>query len=152
MNYVDVGQGDPVVFLHGNPTSSYLWRNIIPYLDPHVRCIAPDLISFGKSDKPALESRRPIAQFPKDLSFAGEPVDVTWMIKKYNAWLCTAQHPKLLLHARPGVLIRPQEVAWCQAHLPVLETVDLGEGLHYLQEDHPHEIGTAIASWYRRLL
>jgi len=100
MNYVDVGQGDPVVFLHGNPTSSYLWRNIIPYLEPHVRCIAPDLIGFGKSDKPALESRRPIAQFPKDLSFAGEPVDVTWMIKKYNAWLCTAQHPKLLL---PGV-------------------------------------------------
>lgn len=272
MNYVDVGHGDPIVFLHGNPTSSYLWRNIIPYLEPHARCIAPDLVGFGKSDKPALEyrvfdhvryldeffdaldlkkftlvihdwgsalgfnyarrfpervkaiafmeamiapmpaiemfppeiaeafrgfrtpgvgwrmiaeenqfiegvlpgtilrklaavemdhyrapfatveSRRPIAQFPKDLSFAGEPVDVTWMIKKYNAWLCTAQHPKLLLHARPGVLIRPQEVAWCQAHLPALETVDLGEGLHYLQEDHPHEIGSAIADWYRRLV
>lgn len=52
MNYVDVGHGDPIVFVHGNPTSSYLWRNIIPYLEPHARRIAPDLIGFGKSDKP----------------------------------------------------------------------------------------------------
>lgn len=271
MHYVDVGRGDSILFLHGNPTSSYLWRNIIPYLEPYARCIAPDLIGFGKSDKPALEyrvfdhvryldefidalglngltlvihdwgsalgfnyarrfparikaiafmeamiapmpalemfppalaevfrgfrtpdvgwrmiaeqnqfiegvlpgailrklkpaemdhyrapfptveSRRPIARFPNELSFSGDPPDVTWMIEKYHAWLRTSAQPKLLCHARPGVLIRPQEVAWCQAHLPALETVDLGEGLHYLQEDHPHEIGAALASWYRRL-
>ena len=42
MAYVDEGEGDPIVFLHGNPTSSYLWRNILPYLIPHGRCIAPD--------------------------------------------------------------------------------------------------------------
>ena len=44
MAYVDVGSGDPIVFLHGNPTSSYLWRNIIPHLEGVGRCIAPDLI------------------------------------------------------------------------------------------------------------
>jgi haloalkane dehalogenase len=49
--YVDVGQGDPIVLLHGNPTSSYLWRNIIPYLQELGRCIAPDLIGMGDSDK-----------------------------------------------------------------------------------------------------
>ncbi|MEM7040607.1 MAG: alpha/beta fold hydrolase, partial [Bacteroidota bacterium] len=52
IHYIDEGEGDPIVFLHGNPTSSYLWRNIIPYLTGLGRCIAPDLIGMGKSDKP----------------------------------------------------------------------------------------------------
>ena len=49
MSYVEVGEGDPIVFLHGNPTSSYLWRNIIPYAADLGRCLAPDLIGMGKS-------------------------------------------------------------------------------------------------------
>ena len=51
MTYVDVGQGDPIVLLHGNPTSSYLWRNVISHLQPLGRCIAPDLIGMGDSGK-----------------------------------------------------------------------------------------------------
>ena len=51
MAYVDTGSGDPVVFLHGNPTSSYLWRNIIPYVEQSHRCLAPDLIGMGDSGK-----------------------------------------------------------------------------------------------------
>ncbi len=51
MAYVEVGEGDPIVLLHGNPTSSYLWRNVLPYLQPRGRCIAPDLIGMGDSDK-----------------------------------------------------------------------------------------------------
>ena len=49
--YIDTGTGDPIVFLHGNPTSSYLWRNIIPYLSKLGRCLAPDLIGMGQSGK-----------------------------------------------------------------------------------------------------
>ncbi|RSK29339.1 haloalkane dehalogenase [Bacillus sp. HMF5848] len=49
MAYVDVGEGDPVVFLHGNPTSSYLWRNVIPHVVNTGRCLAPDLIGMGFS-------------------------------------------------------------------------------------------------------
>ena len=49
--YVEVGSGDPIVFQHGNPTSSYLWRNIIPILKDHGRCIAVDLIGMGDSEK-----------------------------------------------------------------------------------------------------
>ena len=49
--YVDYGEGDPIVFLHGNPTSSYLWRNIMPHLEGVGRLIAPDLIGMGDSDK-----------------------------------------------------------------------------------------------------
>ena len=51
MAYVEMGEGDPVVFLHGNPTSSYLWRNIMPHVAGLARCLAPDLIGMGDSDK-----------------------------------------------------------------------------------------------------
>ena len=49
--FVDVGEGDPIVLLHGNPTSSYLWRNVMPHLEGMGRVIAPDLIGQGDSDK-----------------------------------------------------------------------------------------------------
>lgn len=51
MAYVEAGHGDPIVFLHGNPTSSYLWRNVMPHLENAGRCIAPDLIGMGDSQK-----------------------------------------------------------------------------------------------------
>ena len=51
MRYVESGEGEPLVFLHGNPTSSYLWRDIIPHCEPLGRCIAPDLIGMGDSQK-----------------------------------------------------------------------------------------------------
>jgi haloalkane dehalogenase len=47
----DEGAGDAIVFLHGNPTSSYLWRNVLPHVLPHGRCISPDLVGMGESDK-----------------------------------------------------------------------------------------------------
>ena len=51
MAYVEMGEGDPIVFQHGNPTSSYLWRNVMPHLADQGRCIAVDLIGMGDSDK-----------------------------------------------------------------------------------------------------
>ena len=57
LHYIEQGSGDPILFLHGNPESSYIWRNIIPHLSPLGRCVAPDLIGFGKSDKPDIEYR-----------------------------------------------------------------------------------------------
>ncbi len=51
LSYVEVGVGDPIVLLHGNPTSSYLWRNVIPQLQSVGRCLAPDLIGMGRSGK-----------------------------------------------------------------------------------------------------
>ena len=51
MACVEIGEGDPIVLLHGNPTSSYLWRGVLPHLAPLGRCVAPDLIGMGDSDK-----------------------------------------------------------------------------------------------------
>jgi len=55
MHYIEQGSGSPILLLHGNPSWSYIWRNIIPHLSPLGRCIAPDLIGFGRSDKPEIE-------------------------------------------------------------------------------------------------
>ncbi|MGF1476858.1 MAG: haloalkane dehalogenase [Geminicoccaceae bacterium] len=52
MAVVDEGSGPPIVFLHGNPTSSFLWRDILPHLTDNHRCIAPDLIGMGDSERP----------------------------------------------------------------------------------------------------
>jgi haloalkane dehalogenase len=57
MYYQDQGDGNPVVLLHGNPTSSYLWRNVIPELTGQARCLAPDLIGMGRSGKPDIAYR-----------------------------------------------------------------------------------------------
>ena len=57
MHFIEEGEGDPILFLHGNPTSSYLWRNIIPHVSNLGRVIAPDLIGFGESAKPDIDYR-----------------------------------------------------------------------------------------------
>ena len=271
MHYVEAGTGDPIVFLHGNPTSSYLWRNVIPHLAPLGRCIAPDLIGMGRSGKPDIEyrffdhvryidgfvdalglrditlvihdwgsalgfhyamrheknvkgiafleailmplpdwqafapemqemfrafrspdvgwdlivnqnafiervlpgailrklseeemnryrepflepkSRKPIWKWPNEIPIAGEPADVTAVVDDYNAKLQKSDLPKLLLYATPGAVIAAPLVDWCRKNLKRLKAVNVGDGIHYLQEDHPHEIGTAIADWYAAL-
>ena len=52
MAYLETGTGEPVIFIHGNPSSSYLWRNVMPYISLQGRAIAVDLIGMGQSDKP----------------------------------------------------------------------------------------------------
>jgi len=58
MAYIDAGRGKPVVFLHGNPTSSFLWRNVIPHVESVARCLAPDLVGMGHSGKAPAGSYR----------------------------------------------------------------------------------------------
>lgn len=76
MAYVEAGGGDPVVFLHGNPTSSYLWRNVIPHVEPHARCLAPDLIGMGESG-PAKGGRYRFVDHRRYLDAWLEAVDAT---------------------------------------------------------------------------
>jgi haloalkane dehalogenase len=58
ISYIETGEGDPIVFLHGNPTSSYLWRNVIPHLRALGRCLAPDLVGMGRSGRSPTYSYR----------------------------------------------------------------------------------------------
>ena len=270
IHYVDEGSGDPILFLHGNPTSSYLWRNIIPYLVPHGRCIALDLIGMGKSDKPDLDyrffdhskyvegfiekldlsnltlvihdwgsalgfhyamrhennikgiafmeamlkpikwedfpskyrmgfklfrapgigwfmisvvnvfvtqmlpqaivrkltaeekdyygspyktvnSRKPIRQWPCEIPIEGKPADVYEVISSYNQKLQESEVPKLLFYATPGGIIDSKTVDWCRQNLKNLKVVDIGDGIHFIQEDNPHLIGEELAKWFQGL-
>ncbi|MCH7940285.1 MAG: haloalkane dehalogenase [Candidatus Marinimicrobia bacterium] len=270
IHYVDEGSGDPILFLHGNPTSSYLWRNIIPYLMPHGRCIALDLIGMGKSDKPDLDyrffdhskyvegfiekldlsnltlvihdwgsalgfhyamrhennikgiafmeamlkpikwedfpskyrmgfklfrapgigwfmisvmnvfvtkmlpqaivrkltaeekdyygspyktvnSRKPIRQWPCEIPIEGKPADVYEVISSYNQKLQESEVPKLLFFATPGGIIDSKTVDWCRQNLKNLKVVDIGDGIHFIQEDNPHLIGEELAKWFQDL-
>ncbi len=270
MHYVEEGSGDPVLFLHGNPTSSYLWRNVIPHVSPLARCIALDLIGMGKSDKPDIEyrffdhsryvegfiealglhnitfvihdwgsalafhyarrheenvkglafmeaivrpvtwdewpeqarqmfqsfrtpdvgenmiinqnmfveavlpgailrklsaeemdryrepyldppSRKPTWRWPNEIPIDGEPADVVEAAQAYSEWLGKSDLPKLLLYAKPGAIMREPLIEWCRKNVRNLKTVDIGAGTHFVQEDRPHEIGEAIAEWYKGL-
>ncbi len=271
MHYIDVGEGDPILFLHGNPTSSYLWRNIIPHLSSQGRCIAPDLIGMGKSDHPdipyryddhyryvsgfisalgigsnltlvihdwgsalgfrwahehergvkaiafmeamvrtmslddlpgslrvafrmmrspgigwlmisvanifvkkmlpdlthakmspealayyaaafpTVASRKAVRQWPAEVPLDGSPADNATVVEAYREWLTRTEVPKLLFYGNAGVAIKDAEVAWCRENLSNLEVVDLGEGIHFLQETHPEKIGRALSKWYAGL-
>ncbi|OPB47105.1 hydrolase [Trichoderma guizhouense] len=273
MAYVDVGTSDQnsavTVFLHGVPTSSYLWRNIIPYAAAKGRCIAPDLIGFGDSDKvpgayffedhqryidafldtvlptqainlvihdwgsalgfnwarrnehrlagiafmefihpienwsdlppvmvenwkkfrdpdtrvgrsllidqnvfiehilpsgvvrpltdeemnayckPFLqpEWREPIYRLPNELPVEGQPENTWSYAKKYMEWLFASDKPKLLFWAKPGGLVWEAKAEELAQKLKNAKVVYLGEGIHYVQEDHPHTIGRELADW-----
>jgi haloalkane dehalogenase len=267
IHYVDEGSGDPILFLHGNPTSSYLWRNIIPYLKEHGRCIAPDLIGMGKSDKPQLSyrfvdhyryvkgfieklelknvtlvihdwgsglgfhyameneknikgiafmeallkpsnwsdfpkdfktgfklmrtpiigwfmisvmnvfvkqilpqaivrrltdeelsvylepfktisSRKPVRVWPTEIPIDGNPTDMHDLMSEYARKLQNSDLPKLLFHADPGGIITPEVVEWAKKHLKNLKTINIGPGIHYIQEDNPNLIGKELSKWY----
>ena len=269
MAYIEAGDGAVVLFQHGNPTSSYLYRNIIPLVAPHARCIAPDLMGMGQSDKPdiayrvedharyfeafiealdlqdvvfvlqdwgsalgldwarrhpervrgivlmefiwpiptwgdvapkaaeifrafrseqgrkllidenrfieqilpggvvrplteaemsayrepflAPASREPVYRFPNELPIAGAPADVWAMAEAYHAWLLETEIPKLFFWAEPGSLISPARAAWLSERLKSCRTVPLGQGRHFLQEDHAEQIGQHIADWLSSL-
>ncbi|MFB9837613.1 haloalkane dehalogenase [Actinoallomurus acaciae] len=76
ISHVDTGSGDPIVFLHGNPTSSYLWRNVIPLLADHFRCLAPDLVGMGRSG-PAPDGRYRFADHVRHLDAWFEALGLT---------------------------------------------------------------------------
>ena len=120
MAYVEAGSGDPIVFQHGNPTSSYLWRNIMPHLTDQGRCIAVDLIGMGDSEK--LENSGPDRYRyveHRDYLFAawealGVAERVTFVIHDWGSalgfdWAC--QHPDSVLGiAYMEAIVRP--VSW----------------------------------------
>ena len=94
MAYVDVGEGDPVLSLHGNPTSLYLWRNVIPHVEPHARWSLA---------------------CPRELAINGEPEDVVEIVASYSKWLSESEIPKLFINAEPGAILTGAQRELCRS-------------------------------------
>jgi haloalkane dehalogenase len=112
-----------------------------------MRTLSDEEMEHYRQPFPDEESRKPVWRWPNEIPIADEPADVAEIVTAYNAWLQETELPKLLFHASPGVLVPGPMLDWAQARLPRLETIDLGAGLHFLQEDHPHIIGRELARW-----
>jgi len=184
MAYVEVGKGDPIVLLHGNPTSSYLWRIVRPQGWDHwdkinmrpalqalrseageamvlrdnffIEKILPGAILRTLSTEEMAQYRRPFAEpgegrrptltWPRQIPIDGEPADVVAIVAASADWLSTSGVPKLFFRAEPGAILANDEDLAFIRRLPALTEVKVA-GRHYVQEDSPHEIGRAIASW-----
>lgn len=170
MTYLEMGAGDPVLFIHGNPTSSYLWRNIMPYVAKGHRAVAVDLIGMGGSGKPDIaytfeNHYRYFSQFINSLGLK----KVTLVGHDWGAtlaWEYARRNPARVrrLAFMEGVLPPMFPFPSFEAMGPEMEKMfrafkDPVEGprvvmdenmFHYIQEDHPDAIGREIVDWIRR--
>jgi len=96
------------------------------------------------------EDRRPTLTWPREIPLDGEPADVHEIVSSYGAWLAESEVPKLFINAEPGSILTGRAREVCRAWPNQTEVVV--SGIHFIQEDSPDEIGTAIADWYRSLV
>ena len=95
------------------------------------------------------ESRRPTLSWPREIPIEGEPEDVVAIVAEYAEWLSQTPTPKLFINAEPGAILTGPQREFCRTFLNQREVTV--PGIHFIQEDSPHEIGAAIAEWYAGL-
>jgi haloalkane dehalogenase len=96
---------------------------------------------------PTPRSRRPTWRFPNELPIAGEPADVYAALEKAHAALAISTYPKLLFSADPGARVSPAVAEELARKLNDCRLVKLGDGVHFLQEDHPETIGRSVTAF-----
>lgn len=94
------------------------------------------------------ESRRPTLTWPRELPINGEPEDVVSIVDDYSKWLAQSDVPKLFVNAEPGAILTGSQREFCRTW-PNQEEVTV-RGVHFVQEDSPHEIGESVATFVRR--
>ena len=126
--YVDVGEGDSVASLHGNPPSLYLWRNVIPHVEPHARWSLA---------------------CPRDLAINGEPEDIVEIVASYSKWLSESEIPKLFVNAEPGTILAGARRKLCRSW-PNQREVTVRDS-YFVQENSSREVGEAVAAFVTRI-
>jgi haloalkane dehalogenase len=96
------------------------------------------------------EGRRPTLTWPRQIPIDGEPADVDTIVRDYAEWLQTSPVPKLFIKAEPGAILTAGPPVDVCRRWPAQSEVSV-PGIHFLQEDAPEEIGSAIANWLRQL-
>jgi haloalkane dehalogenase len=94
------------------------------------------------------ESRRPTLTWPREIPISGEPEDVVSIVDDYSRWLAQSEVPKLFVNAEPGAILTGSQREFCR-RWPNQEEITV-RGVHFVQEDSPHEIGKAVATFVRR--
>ena len=102
-------------------------------------------------DYPTSADRKILLDWPREIPIGGAPADVAAVVQANSEWLLGTTFPKLMFHVDPGAIIPMQMAEALKGMLTNLETVYLGAGGHFLQEDYADEIGTALAEWLRRV-
>ncbi len=95
------------------------------------------------------EDRRPTLTWPRQIPIEGEPLEVVEIVQSYADWLSTSDVPKLFFDAQPGAILRKDVRDFCLAW-PSQKVVEI-EGIHFVQEDSPDEIGQGVAEWLKAL-
>jgi haloalkane dehalogenase len=97
-----------------------------------------------------IKSRKPLLAWPRAVAFdGGNPKDVAEAVSSWNKWLMASEIPKLCFYVSPGVAVKEKDVKIIREGMKNLKMIDLGEGLHFIQEDYPHEIGEEIVKWLK---
>ena len=96
------------------------------------------------------ESRRPTLTWPRQIPIEGEPDDVHDIVAGYSSWMAASESPKLFVNADPGSILVGAQREFCRTWMNQQEVTVAG--LHFLQEDSPHEIGKAIAEWRKQII
>jgi haloalkane dehalogenase len=110
---------------------------------------APEMERYRRPFIEPGESRRPTLTWPREIPLDGEPPDVVALVDEYAAWLAANPVPKLFVNADPGAILIGAQREFCR-RWPNQHEVTVN-GSHFIQEDSPHEIGRALAQWYRAL-
>ena len=135
-------QGERMVFEDNFFVETVLPKSIIRHL-------SDDELAMYRSPFLAREARRPTLQWARELPIEGEPADVVEVVENYSAWLARSHIPKLFINAEPGALITGRARDYCRAW-PNQREVTV-KGIHYLQEDSPSEIGSALRAFIKDL-
>ncbi|MEM6452742.1 MAG: hypothetical protein AAF703_20795 [Cyanobacteria bacterium P01_D01_bin.105] len=118
--------------------------------DMIVRDLSPEEQAVYAAPYKTKESRRPLWMWPQELPL--DPAKRTPVREAFEAWrdwLPASRIPKLCLYATPGSAIKEKEAESIRETFANTEVVHVGDGLHFIQEDCPHEIGEALSNWYR---
>jgi haloalkane dehalogenase len=110
---------------------------------------AAEMEAYRRPFREAGESRRPTLTWPREIPLDGEPADVVAIVQSYADWLAKSPLPKLFVNADPGAILTGAQREFCRAW-PNQREVTV-KGVHFIQEDSPHEIGRALAEWYRSI-
>jgi len=106
---------------------------------------AEEMAVYRRPFENAGEDRRPTLSWPRQIPIDGEPADVASIVREYGAWLQTSEIPKLFINAEPGAILTGEQREFCRGWKNTTEVTV--PGIHFIQEDSPHEIGNAIAEW-----